>query len=53
VVELIERAMAGRVATQFVDFDRKIPVIVRLPESARLNLSTLETLHINGVPLRE
>lgn len=53
VVELIERAMAGRVATQYVDFDRKIPVIVRLPESARLSLGTLETLHINGVPLKE
>lgn len=53
VVELIERAMAGKVATQYVDFDRKIPVIVRLPESARLSLSTLQTLHINGVPLKE
>ncbi|HUP89830.1 MAG TPA: efflux RND transporter permease subunit, partial [Longimicrobiales bacterium] len=53
IVELIERAMAGRVATQYVDFDRKVPVIVRLPESARLSLGTLETLHINGVPLKE
>src|SRR5207237_9574011 len=41
------------VATQYVDFDRKVPVIVRLPESARLSLNTLDTLHINGVPLKE
>jgi hydrophobic/amphiphilic exporter-1 (mainly G- bacteria), HAE1 family len=53
VVELIERAMAGRVATEFVDFDRQIPVIVRLPESSRYSLETLNTLRIDGVPLRE
>ncbi len=53
VVELIERAMAGRVATQYVDFDRKIPVIVRLPESERYSLRTLDALRIKDVPLRE
>ena len=53
MVELIERAMAGRVATQYVDFDRKIPVIVRLPESERYSLRTLDALRIKGVPLRE
>jgi hydrophobic/amphiphilic exporter-1 (mainly G- bacteria), HAE1 family len=45
--------MAGRVATQYVDFDRKVPIIVRLPESARYSLHTLETLDVDGVPLRE
>ncbi|MGQ0563350.1 MAG: efflux RND transporter permease subunit [Gemmatimonadota bacterium] len=53
VVELIERAMAGRIATQYVDFDRKIPIIVRLPESDRYSLNTLDGLRIDGVPLSE
>jgi HAE1 family hydrophobic/amphiphilic exporter-1 len=53
VTDLIERSMAGRVATQYVDFDRKIPILVRLPESARYSLRTLELLEVEGVPLRE
>jgi hydrophobic/amphiphilic exporter-1 (mainly G- bacteria), HAE1 family len=53
VVELIERAMAGRVATEFVDFDRKVPVMVRLPESDRYSIETLAALRIDGVPVRE
>jgi HAE1 family hydrophobic/amphiphilic exporter-1 len=53
VVELIERSMAGRVATQYVDFDRKVPIIVRLPEAERYSLQTLDALRIEGVPLKE
>ncbi|HEY0672688.1 MAG TPA: efflux RND transporter permease subunit, partial [Longimicrobiales bacterium] len=53
ITDVIERAMAGRIATQFIDFDRKIPVLVRLPESARYSLRTLELLDVDGVPLRE
>jgi hydrophobic/amphiphilic exporter-1 (mainly G- bacteria), HAE1 family len=53
VVELIERAMAGRVATEFVDFDRKIPVMVRLPDNDRYSIETLDALRIDGVPVRE
>ena len=53
VVDMIERSMAGRVATEFVDFDRKIPVIVRLPDTNRYALETLHTLRIDGVPLSE
>ncbi|HEY0671794.1 MAG TPA: efflux RND transporter permease subunit, partial [Longimicrobiales bacterium] len=53
ITDVIERAMAGRIATQFIDFDRKIPIIVRLPESARYSLRTLELLDVDGVPLRE
>jgi HAE1 family hydrophobic/amphiphilic exporter-1 len=53
VTDVIERAMAGKIATQFVDFDRKIPIIVRLPESARYSLNTLDMLDVDGVPLRE
>jgi HAE1 family hydrophobic/amphiphilic exporter-1 len=53
IAETIERFMRGDVATQFVDFDRKIPVVVRLSESERRSLATLELLTVNGVPLRE
>lgn len=49
----IETYMRGMEATQFVDFDRRIPVVVRLPEEARRSLGTLGTLSIDGVPVRE
>src|SRR5690606_32854750 len=49
----IETYMRGTEATQFVDFDRRIPVVVRLPEEARRSLGTLGTLSIDGVPVRE
>ncbi|MGH7505732.1 MAG: efflux RND transporter permease subunit, partial [Longimicrobiales bacterium] len=53
VADVVNNYMRGNTATQFVDFDRKINVIVRLPEQARRSLSTLETLQVDGVPLRE
>ncbi|HEX6066472.1 MAG TPA: efflux RND transporter permease subunit, partial [Longimicrobiales bacterium] len=53
ITDVLERAMAGRIATEFVDFDRKVPILVRLPESARYSLQTLELLDVDGVPLRE
>ncbi|MGH7505130.1 MAG: efflux RND transporter permease subunit, partial [Longimicrobiales bacterium] len=53
VADVVNNYMRGNTATQFVDFDRKIDVIVRLPEDARRSLSTLETLQVDGVPLRE
>ncbi|MGQ0813817.1 MAG: efflux RND transporter permease subunit, partial [Gemmatimonadota bacterium] len=34
-------------------FDRKIPIIVRLPEAERYSLATLDALRIDGVPLKE
>src|SRR5688572_16817774 len=37
---------------QFVDFDQKIPMVVRLPEEAR-ELATLQEMLIQGVLLRE
>jgi HAE1 family hydrophobic/amphiphilic exporter-1 len=36
-----------------VDFDRKVPVVVRLPESERRSLPVLESLRVDGVPLGE
>ncbi|HSJ05754.1 MAG TPA: efflux RND transporter permease subunit [Longimicrobiales bacterium] len=53
VAQFVESAMRGRAATQYVAFDRKIDVVVRLPERERRNLATLETLSIDGAPLRE
>jgi hydrophobic/amphiphilic exporter-1 (mainly G- bacteria), HAE1 family len=53
IATVIENHMRGAEATQFVAFDRKIPIIVRLPEALRRDLSTLETLRVDGVPLRE
>ncbi|MEW5927214.1 MAG: efflux RND transporter permease subunit [Gemmatimonadota bacterium] len=53
VAETVESYMKGKKATEFVDFDRKVPVVVRLPEAERRSLETLEALRVNGVPLRE
>lgn len=53
VAETIEGAMRGDVATEFVDFDRKIAVVVRLPDQLRYDASTLDALEVEGVPLRE
>ncbi|NJD09218.1 MAG: efflux RND transporter permease subunit, partial [Gemmatimonadetes bacterium] len=53
VADAVESYMRGRVATDFVAFDRKVPVVVRLPEAARRSLATMETLRLDGVPMRE
>jgi HAE1 family hydrophobic/amphiphilic exporter-1 len=53
VTHAVEAAMSGAVATEFVAFDRKVPVVVRLPESERRSSATLEMLRVGGVPLRE
>mgnify|MGYP006196755415 CR=1 FL=1 len=53
IAETVERYMLGAEATQFVEFDRKIPIVVRLPESDRRSLATLDELTIDGIPLRE
>jgi len=53
IAATVENAMRGERATEFVDFDRKIGVIVRLPDTMRFALSTLEDLRVQGVPLSE
>ncbi len=53
VAEVIATSMRGRRATEFVDFDRKIPVVVRLPDSLRYDAKTLDLLRVEGVPLAE
>lgn len=53
VAESVDRAMRGSVATEFVDFDRKIDVVVRYPEDRRYSRATLEGIRVDGVPIRE
>jgi HAE1 family hydrophobic/amphiphilic exporter-1 len=53
IAETVERYMLGAEATQFVEFDRKIPIVVRLPQEDRRSLATLDELHVDGIPLRE
>lgn len=49
----VQEAMQGTVATALVEFDRTVPVVVRLPQEARQAAGTLDELRIQGVPLRE
>jgi HAE1 family hydrophobic/amphiphilic exporter-1 len=54
VVTVIENAMRGRAsANPFVAFDRKIPIMVRLPEDDRRSLETLDLLTVQNVPVRQ
>jgi len=53
VTGAVEAAMRGSIATEFVDFDRRVPVVVRLPEVQRRSMETLEQLEVGGFPLRE
>lgn len=49
----VDRTMRGVPATEFVAFDRKIPVVVRLPDDERFTRATLERIRVSGVPLRD
>ncbi|HEX7048690.1 MAG TPA: efflux RND transporter permease subunit [Longimicrobiales bacterium] len=53
IAETVQRYMLGVEATGLLDFDRRIPVVVRLPEEARRSLETLDVLRVDGIPLRE
>jgi HAE1 family hydrophobic/amphiphilic exporter-1 len=53
VATTIETYMRGATATEFIAFDRKIPVVVRLPEAQRRDLQTIDRLNVNGIPMRE
>jgi HAE1 family hydrophobic/amphiphilic exporter-1 len=53
IAEGLEDAMRGNRATEFVDFDRKIGIVVRLPDELRYARETLQELRIQGVPLSE
>ena len=53
VADAIEAYMRGLVATRFVDFDRRIDVLVRPPEEVRREFNNLLEFQIDGVPIRE
>ena len=53
VANAIEAYMRGLVATRFVDFDRRIDVLVRPPERVRREFANLLDFQIRGVPVRE
>ncbi|UCC83056.1 MAG: efflux RND transporter permease subunit [Gemmatimonadota bacterium] len=53
VADAIEAYMRGLVATRFVDFDRRIDVLVRPPEQIRREFNNLLEFQISGVPVRE
>jgi HAE1 family hydrophobic/amphiphilic exporter-1 len=53
VAGAIEAYMRGLVATRFVDFDRRIDVLVRPPEDIRREFNNLLDFQIEGVPVRE
>ncbi len=53
IAETIEKYMLGVRATDLIDFDRKVPVVIRLPETERHSLATLGILTVDGIPLRE
>ena len=53
IAEEVNRAMRGDPATQFVDFDRRIDIVVRYPDDLRYSLETLDRIRIQGTPLRE
>ncbi|HEX8392664.1 MAG TPA: efflux RND transporter permease subunit [Longimicrobium sp.] len=53
ISQTVESYMKGTVATELVEFDRKVPVVVRLPDEARHSPATLQELRVQGVPLRE
>jgi hydrophobic/amphiphilic exporter-1 (mainly G- bacteria), HAE1 family len=53
VQQAVDANLRGvRTTQQYVDFDQKITMIVRLPEERR-ELATLQEMLIQGVPLRE
>lgn len=53
VASTVDRAMRGERATEFVDFDRKIDIVVRYPEDRRYSRATLEGIRVQGIPIRE
>ncbi|MDX1622993.1 MAG: efflux RND transporter permease subunit [Gemmatimonadota bacterium] len=51
VTELTDRTR-GRVATEFADFDRKVPIVVRPGAEARRELDRVLAGEVDGVPIR-
>ena len=53
IAQAVEWYMRGNRATEYVEFDRKIGIIVRLPDAQRFDAQTLQVIRVDGIPLRE
>jgi HAE1 family hydrophobic/amphiphilic exporter-1 len=54
IAATVEDYMRGsRTDNDFVDFDEKVAVIIRLPEEQRRAIGTLDLLNVDGIPVRE
>jgi len=53
VATFIDQSNRGVLATEFVDFDRKVPVTLQLPDEQRYDLVALKQLRIQGIPIGE
>ena len=53
IAQTVENYMSGLSTTDFVDFDEKVPIVIRLPENQRRSAATLDVLRVEGVPLRQ
>ena len=54
IAATVEDYMRGsRTDNDFVDFDEKVAVIIRLPEAQRRAIGTLDILQVDGIPIRE
>ena len=54
IATTVENYMRGSTTeNDFVDFDQKVPIIIRLPEDQRRAISTLDLLQVGGIPLRQ
>ena len=58
VARTVERYMRGETATEYVDFDRKVPIVVRLPDTDRRSLDVLREVRVpaaggGSIPVRE
>jgi HAE1 family hydrophobic/amphiphilic exporter-1 len=52
VVSALTDRTRGRIATQYVDFDRRVPVVVRAGETERRDLERILAGSVDEVPLR-
>ncbi|UCG85218.1 MAG: efflux RND transporter permease subunit [Gemmatimonadota bacterium] len=53
IAQTVENYMSGLSTTDFVDFDEKVPIVIRLPEDQRRSATTLDILRVDGIPLRQ
>ncbi|TVP72930.1 MAG: efflux RND transporter permease subunit [Gemmatimonadales bacterium] len=51
VANRVDQGMRGILASEFIEFDRKIPIRVQLPDSLRYDIATLQELRIGSIPL--